>query len=80
MPRKGVGLDVAMLSGIRWIMPNRRLDTEMTAVLTVANLPAARVWHIAVALFFAELAPGLGFITLDEQQETAARELGFFIP
>ena len=74
-----VGFDVAMLSGIRWIMPDRRLDAEMTAVLTVAKLPAARVWHLAVALFFAELVPGLVFITLDEQQETVARELGLTI-
>ncbi len=53
---------------------------EIAAIAGVANLPAARLWHLAVALFFDELLPGLAFITLDEQQETVARELGLWIP
>lgn len=63
-----------------WIMPNRPLADEIAAIAGVANLPAARLWHLAVALFFDELLPGLAFITLDEQQETVARELGLWIP
>ncbi len=75
----GQELDMSMLSGIRWIMPNRPLADEMAAIADIANLPAARLWHLAVALFFAELVPGLVFITLDEQQEAAARDLGLAV-
>ena len=71
--------DDDMLSSIRWIMPNRRLDAEIAAVLRTVQLPPVRLWHLAVALFFSELAPGLVFVTLDEQQETAARESGLAI-
>ncbi len=39
------------------------------------------MWHLATATFFRNvLQSELAFVTLDEQQETAARELGFFIP
>ncbi len=76
---EGRVLDDDMLSSIRWIMPNRRLDAEMVEVLRTAQLPPVRLWHLAVALFFNELVPGLVFVTLDEQQETAARELGLAI-
>jgi hypothetical protein len=77
--RRGRDFDGDALSEIRWIMPNRSLAGEMAAIAGVANLPAARLWHRAVALFFAELIPGLVFITLDEQQEAAARDLGLAI-
>lgn len=78
--REGRNFDSNILSSINWIYPNRRLEVELATVLEIALLPVARVWHLAVALFFAELVPGLVFITLDEQQETVARELGFWIP
>lgn len=76
---EGREFDDDTLSSIRWVMPNRRLDTEMAAVLQTAQLQPVRLWHLAVALFFNELVPGLVFVTLDEQQETAARELGLAI-
>ena len=76
---EGREFDDDALSSIRWIMPNRRLDAEMSAVLRTAQLQPVRLWHLAVALFFNELVPGLVFVTLDEQQETAARELGLEI-
>ena len=78
--REGRPFAPGTLADIRWIMPNRPLAGEIAAVAGVANLPAARLWHLAVALFFDELLPGLAFITLDEQQETVARELGLWIP
>lgn len=75
----GRAFDRDLLRGMNWIMPNRPLADEMATVAAVANLPAARLWHLAVALFFAELVPGLVFITLDEQQEAAARDLGLAV-
>jgi hypothetical protein len=53
----------------------------MTIVLEFAHLSPTRVWHLATAMLFrAALQSDLAFITLDEQQETVARELGFWIP
>ncbi len=76
---EGRAFDDDVLASIRWIMPNRRLDAEMAAVLRTAQLQPIRLWHLAVALFFSELVPGLVFVTLDEQQETAASDLGLAI-
>ena len=76
---EGREFDDDVLSSIRWIMPNRRLDAELAAVLRTAQLQPIRLWHLATALFFTELVPGLAFVTLDEQQETAARDLGLAI-
>ena len=76
---EGREFDDGVLSSIRWIMPNRRLDAEIAAVLRTAQLPPVRLWHLAVALFFNDLVPGLVFVTLDEQQETAAGDLGLVI-
>lgn len=80
LERQGRHFDDDILADIRWIMPNRPLASEMATIDGVANLPAGRLWHLATALFFAELIPSLAFITLDEQQETVARELGLWIP
>ena len=51
------------------------------------SLRALPLWHLASAMYLrqrqslgASRQYRLAFITLDEQQETAARELGFFIP
>lgn len=79
--REGQDFDSSSIANINWIFPNRRLDAEMTAVLEFAHLSHTRMWHLATAIFFRNvLQSELAFITLDEQQETAARELGFFIP
>ena len=70
----------------RWVLPNHRLDEEMAAISEIASLPALPLWHLASAVYFQQRQSltsrqfRLAFITLDEQQETAARELGFFIP
>ena len=76
---EGREFDDNVLSSVNWIMPNRRLDAEMSVVLQTAQLHPIRLWHLAVALFFDGVVPGLVFVTLDEQQETAARELGLAI-
>ena len=69
-----------------WVTPHRRLDGELASILEIASLPALPLWHLACAMYFQQRQSltsrqyRLAFITLDEQQETAARELGFFIP
>ena len=70
----------------RWVLPNRRLDEELATVSEIVALPALPLWHLASAMYLQQRQSltgrqyRLAFITLDEQQETAARELGFFIP
>ena len=70
----------------RWVSPNRRLDEEMASISGIVSLPALPLWHLASAMYFQQRQSltgrqfRLAFITLDEQQETAANELGFFIP
>ncbi len=70
----------------RWVLPNRRLEEELAAVSEIVSLPALPLWHLASAMYLQQRQSltgrqyRLAFITLDEQQETAARELGFFIP
>ena len=79
--REQEDFDTSSVSSIAWIFPNRRMDPEMARVLEISELSPARVWHLATALFFSEvLQSEMAFITLDEQQETVARELGFPIP
>ncbi len=78
---EGARFDGSAITEINWISPNRQLDVEMTAVLELAHLSPVRVWHLATAMFFRTvLQKDLAFITLNEQQETVARELGFWIP
>lgn len=78
---EGIDFDDGSLSGVNWVFPNRRLDAEMAMVLGYADLSPVRVWHLATAIFFrGTLQSDLAFITLDEEQETVARELGFWIP
>ena len=78
---EGARFDGSAINEISWIFPNRQLDAEMTAVLKIAYLSPIRVWHLATALFFRDvLQSDLAFITLDEQQETVARDLDFQIP
>ena len=78
---------VSLISEIsEWITPHRRLDDELISILGIASLPALPLWHLANAIYFRQRQSltsrqyRLAFITLDEQQETAARELGLFIP
>lgn len=73
--------DHAMLDSIEWVVPNRPLDAEMEVIVEAANLGVARLWHLANAVYIHQQLGGLpmAFITLDEQQETVAIELGFAV-
>ncbi len=51
------------------------VKTQRQGTIIIAQLQPSRRWHLATA-FFVELVPGLAFVTLDEQQETVARDLG----
>jgi predicted nucleic acid-binding protein len=66
-----------LLHGIEWVLPNRPLHAEITAVLQAGYLRGADLWHVANALYASRAMPGLAFITLDQRQQTVAASLGF---
>ena len=83
---EGQTFDPGWLSGIEWVQPRGSLGSEMDRIQAFASLSPVLMWHLANAVHLASrlsLTNGradLAFITLDEQQETVARELGLWIP
>ena len=84
--RDGQIFDPSWLSGIEWVQPRGSLGSEMDRIQAFASLSPVLMWHLANAVHLASrlsLTNGradLAFITLNEEQETVARELGLWIP
>ena len=84
--REGQLFDLDWLSGIEWVQPRGSLGSEMDRIQAFASLSPIRMWHLANAVYFARRLSltnrrtDLAFITLNEQQETVARDLGLWIP
>ena len=84
--REGQLFDLDWLSGIEWVQPRGSLSSEMDRIQAFASLSPIRMWHLANAVYFADRLSlthrraELAFITLDEQQETVARDLSLLIP
>ena len=84
--REGQTFDPGCLYGIEWIQPRGSLGDEMARIQAFASLSPTRMWHLANAVYFADRLSlahrraELAFITLDEEQETVARDLGLWIP
>ena len=75
--REGRDFDARVLSGIRWVLPDRPLTPELRTAQEAGCLRGADLWHIAAALYVA-LEPGdISFVTLDDRQQTVASALGF---
>jgi len=66
-----------LFSWVTWVYPDRRLTPELNRVLAVATPRGADLWHLACALFLKSRISDLGFLTLDGNQDGAARKLGF---
>ena len=66
-----------LVGGLTWIMPDRPLTEEIGRVLSVGLLRGADLWHLAVALYVAEDASEMTFMTLDAAQRAHAERLGF---
>ena len=75
--RVGMEFDVRVLSGIRWVLPDRPLTSELRAALSAGYLRGADLWHMATALYLAPTPGDMSFITLDGSQESVANALGF---
>ena len=78
--REGFVLQPDFLDGIDWILPNRPLTIEMSAVLAAGYLRGAGLWHLACAMFVSPNARELSFLTLDRAQGAVAAALGFAVP
>lgn len=70
----------AYLARLAWLLPDRPLSAEIAQVLRVRYLKGADLWHLACALFLADDPRQIDFLSLDENQRSAARELRFNLP
>lgn len=75
--REGIEGDPAILGAVSWIVPDRPLSGEITAVLNAGHVRGADCWHLATALYVAEDPSELSFLTLDARQRAVATALGF---
>ena len=83
LKREGVAdlLGASDLSArISWILPDRPLTAEIQRATRVGAPRGTDVWHLASALYLAEDAASIDFLTLDLPQRRAARALGFEVP
>ncbi len=76
LAREGVE-DAGLLQRIDWVIPDRPLSPEIGRALEVGYLRGADLWHVACALFLESHPRELEFVTLDKQQRSVVRELGF---
>ena len=77
MARESVPPDPDLVSAIRWIMPDRPLNDEITLVLNAGYVRGAGCWHLANALYLAREPAEISFLTLDATQRKVAGILGF---
>ena len=75
--REGVDLPPSLLSGLNWVLPDRPLEPEITAILGIGYLRGADLWHVASALYVAREPQEMWFVTLDKRQSSVARDIGF---
>ncbi len=75
--RENVEPDASYLDSIGWILPNRPLSQEMSAVLAAGYLRGADLWHLACALYVVDRPQDMSFVTLDSGQWAVAEALGF---
>jgi hypothetical protein len=75
--RERVAYERDLVSELTWVLPDRPLAPEIERVLSVGYIRGADLWHLAAALYLAEDASELTFITLDESQRVHAERLGF---
>ncbi len=75
--RESVQLDVAQLSVLAWVLPDRSLTDEIGQVLAAGLVLGADCWHLATALYLAGDPANISFLTLDKRQRDVATNLGF---
>jgi len=78
--RENIEFPESLLSGNRWILPERPLTKELAITLDAGYLRGADLWHVASALYAVNDPRQVFFTTLDYRQESVARAIGFQIP
>lgn len=78
--RERVSEEPVLLGRVSWVIPDRPLGAEIRRVCAAGYLRGADLWHLACALYLADEPGALGFATLDKQQASVARALGFGAP
>ena len=78
LAREHVSLELDSLSWISWVLPDRPLTREYNKVLAAGYLRGADLWHVACALYLAGEPGAISFVTLDKQQRSVARKIGFY--
>jgi predicted nucleic acid-binding protein len=69
----------AYLRPLSLVEPSRRLTPEIVRILSAGRLRGADLWHLACALYVSPDPRELAFLTLDREQGSVARKLGFRI-
>ncbi len=68
------------LNKISWIIPARPLTRELNSVLAAGYLRGADLWHVATAIYAAEISIiEMSFLTLDNRQRYVANTVGFSV-
>ena len=67
------------VANIEWILPDRRLSSEIATVLEAGYVRGADLWHLATALYAAGAPEDMAFITCDDRQGRVAAALGFTV-
>ncbi len=75
--REGINFSPAIFSNLKWVLPDRPLVPEITAVLEAGYLRGADLWHVASALYVAREPEQMWFLTLDARQRSVAEAVGF---
>ncbi len=78
--REGAEGGEDLLAALSWVLPDRRLTSEIVRATSVGTLRGADLWHVATALYFAESPGDVAFLTLDSAQRETAAALGFPTP
>ena len=77
LQREGVAYGEDLPGAVKWVLPERPLGPEFTAVLQAGYLRGADLWHVATALYLAQDPSEVTFVTRDKRQRTVASLLGF---
>lgn len=80
LARERVDAPSELFTWITWVLPDRPLDREIEHALRGGYAKGADLWHVATALYAAELPRDVAFLTLDERQRDLASSLGFPTP
>ena len=75
--REEIDFTTSLVSGIEWVLPDRPLTSELKMALEAGYLRGADLWHVATALYVVREPSDISFVTLDIQQRSVVKALGF---